>query len=160
MIAAIEHNRIRSLLALAASGALDPAEETLVGNHVRNCPECSAQLDEWRALAQGLRRLPTPQISAQALQRTVALVREASAAESERRTTRKILAPLLAFSWLLTVLSWPLFRIASGGLRVLFDIHFAHDWRAFAVFLAWTWVAGGVAAFVLSSHQQRHRRLA
>ncbi|HUO34480.1 MAG TPA: KleE stable inheritance protein [Candidatus Acidoferrum sp.] len=160
MTAANEHDKIRSLLSLAVAGALDSAQESLVENHVRTCPECAAQLDEWRALAGGLKRLPTPQISAQVLQRTVALVRQAREAEDERRATRRILAPLLAFSWVLTVFSWPLYKIASSGLSVVFDIRFAHDWRVFAILVAWTWLCGGVAAFLLSSHQQRHRRLA
>ena len=54
MNAANEHDKIRSLLSLAASGALDSADELNVENHVWNCPECAAQLAEWRALAGGL----------------------------------------------------------------------------------------------------------
>jgi anti-sigma factor RsiW len=154
-----EHEKIRSLLSLAASGALDSAEEASVASHVRNCPECAAQLEYWQALAGGLRRLPTPQLSPIVLQRTVALVREAQSAADERRATLRVLIPLLALSWFSTILTWPLFKLASSALRVV-GIHFEPDWRVFALFMIWTWLAAGVAAAMLSSHQRRDRRLA
>jgi hypothetical protein len=94
------------------------------------------------------------------LQRTVALVREAQSAADERRATLRILTPLLALSWLSTILSWPLFKLASGALRVALGIHVEPDWRVFAFFLVWTWLAAGVAAAMLSSQQRQHRRLA
>ena len=160
MNAASEHEKIRSLLSLVASAALDPADEISVASHVRNCPECAAELEHWQALAGGLRRLPTPQLSPVVLQRTVALVREAQVARDERRTTFKILAPLLALSWFSTIFSWPLFKLASGALRIVLGIHFEPDWRVFAFFLVWTWLAAGVAAALLSSQQRPYRRLA
>ena len=46
-----EHQRIRALLSLAASGALDSAEEMIVESHLRNCPECAAELEHWQTLA-------------------------------------------------------------------------------------------------------------
>ena len=155
-----EHEKIRSLLSMAVSGVLDSAEEMSVESHVRNCPECAAELERWRALAGGLRRLPTPQLSPFVLQRTVALVREAQSAADERRATFRILTPLLALSWFSTILSWPLFKLATGAFRVVFGIHFEPDWRVFAFFLVWTWLAAGVAAALLSSQQRRDRRLA
>jgi anti-sigma factor RsiW len=154
-----EHEKIRSLLSLAASGALDSAEEMSVESHVRTCPECAAELERWQALAGGLKRLPTPQLSPVVLQRTVALVREAQVARDERRATLKALIPLLALSWFSTIFSWPLFKLASAALRVL-GIHFQPDWRVFAFFVVWTWLAAGVAAAMLSSHQRHDRRLA
>ena len=154
-----QHEKIRSLLSLAASGVLDSAEEASVASHVRNCQECAAELEHWQALAGGLRRLPTPQLSPFVLQRTVALVREAQSAADERRATLRVLTPLLALSWLSTILSWPLFKLASGALRVVLGIHFEPDWRVFAFFMIWTWLAAAVAAALLS-HQRQHRRLA
>ncbi len=159
MNAANEHEKIRSLLSLAASGALDSAEEVSVASHVRTCPECAAELEHWQALASRLRRLPTPQLSPVVLQRTVALVREAQSGADERRATLKVLIPLLALSWFSTIFSWPLFKLASSALRVVLGIHVEPDWRVFAFFVVWTWLAAGVAAAMLSSHQ-RHRRLA
>ncbi len=160
MNAANEHDKIRSLLSLAASGALDSADELSVENHVRNCPECAAQLAEWQALAGGLRRLPTPQPSPFVLQRTVAIVREAQAAADERRATLRLLIPILALSWVSTLMSWPLFKFASVALRVMLGIRFEPDWRVFAFFVVWTWLAAGVAAAMLSFHHRRDRRLA
>ena len=154
-----EHEKIRSLLSLAASGVLDSGDEMSVESHVRNCPECAAEFEHWQALASGLRRLPTPQLSPVVLQRTVALVREAQSAADERRATLRILTPLLALSWLSTIFSWPVFKLASGVLRVVLGIHVEPDWRVFAFFVLWTWLAAAVAAALLS-HQQQHRRLA
>lgn len=159
MTAPNAHEKIRSLLSLAASGVLDSADELSVESHVRTCPECAAQLEHWQALAGGLRRLPTPQLSPFVLQRTVALVREAQNAADERRAAYRILTPLLALSWLSTVLTWPLFKLASSALRVV-GIHFEPDWRVFAFFVLWTWLAAAVAAAMLSSQQRRYRRLA
>lgn len=158
MNAANEHEKIRSLLSLAASGALDSVEEVSVESHVRNCPECAAELEHWQALAGDLRRLPTPQLSPVVLQRTVALVREAQSAADERRATLKVLVPLLALSWLSTIFSWPFFKLASSALSVL-GIHFEPDWRVFALFVVWTWLAAAVAAALLS-HQRHDRGLA
>ncbi|HEV3483037.1 MAG TPA: zf-HC2 domain-containing protein [Candidatus Acidoferrales bacterium] len=155
-----EHEKVRSLLSLAASGVLDSAEEMSVESHARNCPECAAELERWQALAGGLRRLPTPQLSPFVLQRSVALVREAQSAADERRATLRILTPLLALSWFSTIFSWPLFKLASGALRVVLGIRVEPDWRVFAFFVVWTWLAAGVAAAMLSSQQRRDRRLA
>lgn len=155
-----EHEKIRLLLSLAASGALDSAEEMIVESHLRNCPECAAELEHWQTLAGGLRRLPTPQLSPVVLQRTVALVREAQVARDERRATLKVLIPLVTLSWFSTILSWPLFKLASSALRVTLGIHFEPDWRVFAFFVVWTWLAAAVAATLLSSHQRQDRRLA
>ena len=159
MNAANEHEKIRFLLSLAASGALDSTDEMSVANHVRTCPECAAEFEHWQALARGLRRLPTPQLSPIVLQRTMALVREAQVVKYERRTTLKILAPILALSWLSTIFSWPLFKLASSALGV-FGIHFEPDWRVFALFMIWTWLAAVVATALLSSQQRHDRRLA
>ena len=159
MNAANEHEKIRFLLSLAASGALDSADEMSVESHVRTCPECAAELEHWQALAAGIRRLPTPQLSPVVLHRTVALVREAQAATDERRATLEILAPILALSWFSTIFTWPLFELASSGLRAL-GLHFEPDWRVFAFFLVWTWLAAAVAAVLLSSQQRHDRRLA
>ncbi len=154
-----EHEKIRSLLPLAASGALDSADEISLETHVRTCPECAAELERWHALAGGLKRLPTPQLSPIVLQRTVALVREAQVARDERRATLRVLIPLLALSWFATIFSWPLFKLASSALRV-FGLRFEPDWRVFAFFVIWTWFAAAIAAALLSSHQRHDRRLA
>ena len=159
MNAANEHEKIRFLLSLAASGALDSADEVSVASHVRNCPECAAELERWQALAGGLKRLPTPQLSPIVLQRTVSLVRAAHGARDERHATLKVLIPLLALSWFATIFSWPLFKLASSGLRAL-GLRFEPDWRVFAFFVIWTWFAAAIAAALLSSHQRQDRRLA
>ena len=41
--------------------SLEPHEEKQVMDHMRSCESCSAELEDWKLLAGGLRRLPTPQ---------------------------------------------------------------------------------------------------
>ena len=43
-----------------AAGALDASESERVAVHLRECPACAARAEEWRRLAEGLRRLPQP----------------------------------------------------------------------------------------------------
>ena len=55
-----EHEAIRKLLALAAAEALEEGELRRVEEHLRECSSCAAEWDAWRALARGMRGLPTP----------------------------------------------------------------------------------------------------
>ena len=56
-----DHEKIRALLALAAADVLEPGEEKQLMDHLRTCDACGAELEKWKLLAGGLRRLPTPQ---------------------------------------------------------------------------------------------------
>ena len=73
-----EHNKIREMLALAAADALEPNESELVMQHVQTCPQCSTEMEQWQLLSRGLRQLPTPQPSADLVQRTCRASRSAS----------------------------------------------------------------------------------
>jgi predicted anti-sigma-YlaC factor YlaD len=153
-------NDIRELLSLAAAGALDPAAEERVALHVRGCAACAGELDNWQMLARGLRRLPTPQPAASVVERARARAELAFGEEAERRWNRNVLAFLIAFAWTLTVLSWPIVRILSGGVTSWFTTHLTTTWYAFAGFTAVGWLAGGVAGVVLMWHHRRERRFA
>src|SRR5258708_37887132 len=105
-----EHDTIRNLLALAAAGALTPAEEQRVAEHVRTCIACSNELEAWRPIARELRRLPTPQPSPWLAQASVARAKAALAEQAEHEWNRRVLIAVVAFSWLLTVASWTAWR--------------------------------------------------
>jgi anti-sigma factor RsiW len=154
-----EHEKIHQMLSLMASGVLEPNEETQVRVHLRGCQSCTAQLEEWKLLTGGLRRLPTPQPRALVVERARAQAQMRLAEEGERRWNLGVMAGLIAFAWALTLMSWPAVRFVSGGLLAMLDPRFSHTWIVFAVFTAAAWVAGGAAAVILSLHR-RERRLA
>jgi hypothetical protein len=71
-----------------------------------------------------------------------------------------MLTGLIFFAWVLTVMSWPVFKLVTGGLIGVLDPNFHHVWFLFAAFTATAWIAGGAAAAILSLQQRRERRLA
>jgi anti-sigma factor RsiW len=155
-----EHDKIRELLALAAAGALDEQEEQLVARHLRECAACSAEQETWSMIGSALRRLPTPQPRANVVERARAAAQIRLAEKFEQRWNTTVIACLVAFAWVLTVMSWPVFKLVTGGVAGLFDQQFHHGWFLFVGFTATVWVAGGAAAALLSLYSRRERRLA
>lgn len=154
-----DHDEIRNLLALAAAGALDVAEEERVLSHARTCQECSKELESWNSLAAGLRAVPTPQPSAALIQRTRALAEARLEEEAEARWQRNVMVFVVAFAWVLTIVSWPLVRVATRGLAELLNPHLNRTWISFAGSATLVWLTGGTAAVLLALRQRRERRL-
>ena len=165
-----EHDKIRELLALAAAGALTSAEEKQVAEHVRSCIACSEELEAWQPIASELRRLPTPQPSSWLVRATLARAEAKLAEQAEHDWNRRVVIVVVAFSWLLTIASWPVFRVVRGRFGSLLDPQFGltqfgqtlfgQTWISFAAFIALGWLAGGVAAVMLAFRQRGERRLA
>jgi hypothetical protein len=155
-----DHEKIRELLALSVADALTHAEEEQVVNHVRSCAECSSELDSWRLLAAGMRRLPTPQPRPLIVERARARAEIRFAEEAEHRWHRIVMIGVILFAWALTLMSWPVVRLVSGGLLGMLDPGLNHAWLGFAVFTTIVWMTGGAAAVFLSLQQRRERRLA
>ncbi len=155
-----DHDKIRELLALSAADALTQAEEEQVMNHARSCAECSSELDSWRLLAAGMRRLPTPQPRPLIVERARARAEIRFAEEAEHRWHRIVMIGVILFAWALTLMSWPVVRLVSGGLLGMLDPRLNHAWLGFAVFTTIIWMTGGAAAVFLSLQQRRERRLA
>lgn len=155
-----DHDKIRELLALAAAGALTRDEEQQVAAHLRSCVACSNELDAWRSIAADLCRLPTPQPSSQLVQTTLARAEAKLAEQSEHEWNRRVMIFVVAFAWLLTAASWPVFRFVSGDFRSLLGPQFGHAWINFAAFTALAWLGGGIAAVMLAQRQRREGRLA
>ena len=154
------HNKIRDLLALAASDALDARESELVMQHLRACQECQAEMDQWQRLARGLRQLPTPQPGPDLVERACAKAEARLVEEREYRWNRRVMVSLIVFAWVLTLTTWPIVRLVSGGFLSLLDPRLNQSWLGFAGFMSLVWLTGGVAAVLLSLHQRRERRLA
>src|ERR1700689_1065188 len=163
-----EHDKPRELLALAAAGALTSAEEEQVAEHVRSCIACSSELEAWRPIASELRRLPTPQPSSWLVQATLARAEAKLTEQAEHDWNRRVMIVVVAFSWLLTIASWPIFHVVSGRFGSLLEPRFSHTqfgqtlfgqtlfgqtlfsqtlfsqtWISFAAFTALGWLAGG-----------------
>jgi anti-sigma factor RsiW len=155
-----DHEKIRALLALAAADVLEPGEEKQLMDHLRSCDSCGAELEKWKLLAGGLRRLPTPQPRALIVERARAQAQIRLTEEFEQRWNRASIIGVIIFAWALTLMSWPLVRFVSGGLLGMLDPRFNHAWIAFGVFTTSVWLAGGAAAVLLSMQQRRERRLA
>jgi hypothetical protein len=155
-----DHEKIRELLALSVADALTQAEEDQVMKHVRSCAECSSELDSWRLLAAGMRRLPTPQPRPLIVERARARAELRFAEEAEHRWHRIVMVGVILFAWALTLASWPVVRLVSGGLLGMLDPRLNHAWLGFAVFTTIIWMTGGAAAVFLSLQQRRERRLA
>jgi anti-sigma factor RsiW len=156
----IDHDKIQELLALAAAGALTPAEEDRVAAHLHSCAVCSQEMDIWRSIAGDLRRLPTPQPSAQLLRTTLARAEAQLAEQAERTWNRRVMIFVVTFAWLLTIASWPLVHLVGGGLLSLLDPRLNSTWISFAGFTTTAWLAGGTAAVALALRQRRERRMA
>lgn len=154
------HDKIREMLSLAAAGALGAAEEERVMNHAASCAGCAAELEDWKLLASGLRRLPTPQPRSVVVERARAAAEVRLAEEAEQRWHRVVMISLVAFAWVLTLASWPLFRMFTGGLLVWFDPRFNQTWLVFAVLTGLLWATGGLAAVLLARHRQQERSIA
>jgi Putative zinc-finger len=155
-----DHDKIRELLALSVADALTRAEEEQVMNHARSCAECSSELDSWRLLAAGMRRLPTPQPRPLIVERARARAEIRFAEEVENRWHRIVMIGVILFAWALTLISWPVVRLVSGGLLGMLDPRLNHAWLGFAIFTTIIWMTGGAAAVFLSLQQRRERRLA
>lgn len=155
-----EHEKIRQLLALAAAGALTRTEEEQVAAHLRRCADCANELDTWRSIAADICRLPTPQPSAQLVRITLARAEEKLAEQTEHDWNRRVMIFVVAFAWLLTAASWPVFHFVSGDFGSLLGPQFGRTWIDFAAFTALAWLGGGMAAVMLALRQRRERSLA
>jgi len=139
----------RELLALAAAGALDPAEAARVEAHLRECAACAAEAGEWRRLAEGLGRMPAPKPSRALVARTVEAVEERLAERSERAWNRAALGFLVAFAWTLAVVSWLLLDLVTGGLAVHLDRPVGPTAAWYAAYVIAGWLTAGAAATLL-----------
>ena len=152
-----EHDSIRELLTLAASGVLDADEERRVQRHLATCSGCAAELESWRSLTGALRRLPTPQASAAMVERTRAQVtcELAARAPHTNGNGRHTLAWLVAFTWALTIASCPVITFVCERLFPPLRGDWARLWIPLLSFTLMGWMTAG-AAVVMIGWQRRH----
>ena len=149
---------VKELLALAAAGALEPSEAARVEAHLRECAACGAEAGEWRRLAEGLGRLPTPRPSRALVSRTVEAVEARLAERSERAWNRAALGFLVAFAWTLAVVSWLLLDLATGVLALRLDRPVGPTAAWYAAYVIAGWLTAGAAATLLGRRAPEERR--
>jgi len=101
-----EHERIRELLPLAASGDISPEEIRLVREHLTRCDTCARVSEDFVALGSALRGLPTPLPRAELVIR----VRELADLRLGRKRAWSgdavVLAPLVAAGWIMALVPY------------------------------------------------------
>jgi predicted anti-sigma-YlaC factor YlaD len=108
-----EHERVREMLPLAASGDLSPGDMKQGNEHVAKCAACSQVSEDLAALGGALRALPTPQPPDELVVRVCRLAETKLASQRAQRNSTAFLAPLVAASWVAALVTWPLVRTIS-----------------------------------------------
>jgi len=154
-----DHASIRELLSLAAAGVLAPHDQRLVDEHVAACEACRLELVQWQLCARELARLPAPVAPEHLAERTRARILAERAAKAERRWDDVVLAVLALFAWTVSLVTWVVFRLFSGGMISVFQAGFLTIliWSGATTVLAW--LTAAVAAVMLGSRRKAVRRL-
>jgi len=154
-----EHESVRAMLPLAASGLLGPDEVRRVEEHVRTCELCRTDLETWSAYAQGLRKLPQPSAPAGLMERTRARILQEHAVAAGRRRQAWLLGALVAFGWTSSLAFWVVARALTGGVFTVMGVNLVNGlaWSLVSTGLAWTTAAA--AAIMLGRNREMRRFL-
>ncbi|MBI3682934.1 MAG: zf-HC2 domain-containing protein [Acidobacteria bacterium] len=159
-----EHECVRAMLALAAAGALDPAESMRVERHANACQDCRRELDAWRTYAQGLRQLPQPSAPADLMERTRALILDQRAANERAVAAGRcgndlMLGALAVFGWATGLTFWILARVFTGGVVSVPGANLVNGWTWFMLSTVVVWMTAATAAVMLGRGRQIRRVL-
>ncbi len=154
------HERFRELLALAAADALDVSEQQALERHVAECSACAAELEDWRVLGAGLKRLPTPMAPAALVERTRMQVEGQLAAESARRSSPWLIGFAILLSWTFAVGTWMVFKFLTAGALSWLDPAARQLWLGLTVYTLAGWAVGGIAAIGVGLRRPAARRTA
>ncbi len=149
-----EHLKARNLLALAAAGALAPAEHKHVQEHLLHCDACRAEFEEWSCLAGALKDLPTPQAPPGMVLQTQRLLRHAASLK-QQEGSRLWLGLLVAASWMLTFTTAGLLNLLDIPVARWLDIPSTTLW---VVYIGLTWLATALAAGLIGKRWQQEGR--
>ncbi|MBZ5591245.1 MAG: zf-HC2 domain-containing protein [Acidobacteriia bacterium] len=154
-----EHESIRELLSLAAAGVLAPDDQRRVEQHAAVCDACRRQLEVWQSYSRELVRLPAPAAPRHLAERTRARVLEQRAAVAQKRWDDIVLAVLVLFGWTMTLVTWIVFRLFTGGMLSVLEFGFVRIviWSGASTLFAW--LTAAVAAVMLGSQRRAVRRM-
>jgi hypothetical protein len=113
------HESIRSMLPLAAAGALSQQEQLQVEAHARTCETCHRELEAWSVYTVGLQALPQPVIPADLIARTQARVLREREVAGAARWNGVTLCGLGIFSWVASISFWLVVRELTGGMVIV-----------------------------------------
>jgi anti-sigma factor RsiW len=151
-------DHVTDRLALAAAGALEPAEESRVEAHLGECALCASEAAAWRGLADGLRTLSAPRPSRALVMRTVESVERHLAERSERAWSQAALGFLVALAWTLTVVSWVFVDLVTGDLASRLGRPLGPTAAWYAAYVTAGWLTAGVAAALLGRSEREEGR--
>jgi hypothetical protein len=145
-------------LALLAAGSLDAVESERVAAHLRECASCAARAEEWRHVADAMRRLKQPRPRLALLLRTREAVEALVAERSDRVFNQAALGFAIGLAWTLAIVGWFVFELVAGelALRLARPIGSPAAW--YAGYLLAGWVAAGAAAVLLGRQAQQEGR--
>jgi len=154
-----EHESVRTMLALAAGGALSPEEVYRVGQHVRECEICRQDLEMLAVYTQGLRKLPQPSAPVGLVQRTQARILQERAAAAGRRGHELFLGALAIFGWVAGWAFWILARAITGGSLTVFGTNLLSGLTWSLVSTVLVWMTAATAALMLGRRREMRRFL-
>jgi predicted anti-sigma-YlaC factor YlaD len=105
-----DHDRIKALVSLSASGDVSADELRLLREHLAECESCRRSNDDFASLSEALRAMPTPQPGPELLARVLVMADARLARRRSWYSDTKLLAPLVVFSWGVAIVTWPLMR--------------------------------------------------
>ena len=144
------HETIRQLLPLSAAGLLETADERRVREHVHQCAECAAALDELAAVSADLGRLPAPIAPPDLLARTEVRVAAELAAQAGLRHGAILAVGAGLFAWMAALTTWGLYRFLAGSA----------GWLAWLVLTTVpAYMAAGAVAVMFASRRRLERSL-
>jgi anti-sigma factor RsiW len=149
-----EHSIVRDLLALAAAGGLDPAEQRRVENHLHQCELCRAEFASWTQLAGALKELPTPQAPPRLVLQTQRILAYTMSFQ-KHQVSRIGLTLLILFSWMVTFMTLKFVSLLDMPLARWLDVSSTTIW---VVYIGVTWLATAVAAGLLVKNRQQEEK--
>jgi anti-sigma factor RsiW len=154
-----EHESIRELLSLAIAGVLAPGEQRRLEEHTAGCDSCRRQLEVWQVYSRELARLPAPVAPKHLAERTRARVLQQRAAAADRRWDDVVLAVLVLFGWTMTLITWVVFRLFTGGMLSVLEYGFVKMLIWSGASTVFAWVTAAVAAVMLGNQRRAVRRI-
>lgn len=152
-----DHNEMRALLPLAASGALAADQDAALKRHIASCPECARELEVLRLYTSALPEMPAPPFPAALAQRTQARLLQLVEHKVERRWNGLVIGSLSAFSWVSGEVLWMLARWITGGMWTVLGLNLVDGVTWMWISAIVIWMTAGAAALAMGRRAARER---